>query len=74
MAHPQVAAILKLSVAERLEIVQEIWDSIAQDPEAFEVTDEQRRDLERRLAAADADPNRGAPWGMVRERIRRPRG
>lgn len=66
----------KLSLAERLELVEELWDSIAADceREPFPLSDEQRADLERRLAEADADPAGGAPWDEVRERIRsRPR-
>jgi putative addiction module component (TIGR02574 family) len=34
------------------------------------LTDEQRADLERRLAEADADPTGGTPWEEARERIR----
>jgi len=64
--------LLKLSAAERLELVEELWDSIADDDEALALTEEQRRDLERRLAEADADPTGGSPWEEVRKRIRRP--
>jgi putative addiction module component (TIGR02574 family) len=62
----------KLPLAERLALVEEIWDSIAADceREPFPLSDEQRADLERRLAEADADPAGGAPWEEVRERIR----
>jgi putative addiction module component (TIGR02574 family) len=65
--------LLKLPMAERLELVQELWDSIAADceREPYPLTEEQRQDLERRLAEADADPTGGAPWEEVRERIRR---
>ncbi len=66
--------LFKLSAAERLELVEELWDSIADEDEALALTNEQREDLERRLAEADADPTGGAPWEEVRERIRhRPR-
>ena len=66
--------LFKLSAAERLELVEELWDSIADEHEALALTDEQRGDLERRLAEADADPSGGSPWEDVRERIRhRPR-
>lgn len=64
--------LLELSAAERLELVEELWDSIADDDEALAPTEEQRRDLERRLAEADADPTGGSPWEEVRNRIRRP--
>lgn len=66
----------KLSLAERLELVEELWDSIAAEceHESFPLTADQRADLERRLAEADADPAGGAPWEEVLERIRqRPR-
>lgn len=65
-----------LSLAERLELVEELWDSIAAEcaREPFPLTDEQRAALERRLAEADANPAAGAPWEEVLERIRqRPR-
>lgn len=65
-----------LSLAERLELVEELCNSIAAECEhqPFPLTDEQRADLERRLAGADADPAGGAPWEGVLERIRqRPR-
>ncbi len=66
--------LFKLSAAERLELVEELWDSIADDDEVLALTDEQREDLDRRLAEADADPTGGSPWEEVRERIRhRPR-
>ncbi len=55
--------LLKLSAAERLELVGELWDSIADDDEALALTDEQREDLERRLAEATADPTGGSPLG-----------
>jgi putative addiction module component (TIGR02574 family) len=66
--------LLKLSAAERLELIEELWDSLDEQDEALALTDAQREDLERRLAEADADPTGGSPWEEVRERIRhRPR-
>jgi len=75
MSHDLREELLKLPVAERLELVQELWDSIAADCEGepWPLTDEQRQDLERRLAEADRDPAGGASWQEVRERIRQRR-
>ena len=39
---------LSLSVAERLQLLEEVWDSLAATPEAIPVTDAQRRELARR--------------------------
>ena len=64
--------LLRLPLAERLELVLELWDSIAADceHEPYPLTEKQRQDLQRRLEEADADPTSGAPWNEVRERIR----
>lgn len=64
------AEILKLSVAERLELVGDIWDSIAADaPGSIELSEAQRRELRRRLAEHDADPASAIPWSQVRDEL-----
>jgi putative addiction module component (TIGR02574 family) len=63
--------LLQLSPAERIQIAQDLWDSIGDDPDALTLTDRQRAILDERLAAYEADPNAGAPWAEVRGRIRR---
>ncbi len=55
------AGILRPSVAERIRLVQEIWDSVADDPDAVPLTDARREELERRLADAEARPDQGRP-------------
>jgi len=49
MAKPKVDY-RSLSVPERLDLVEDIWDSIAQDAENLELTPEERAELDRRLA------------------------
>ena len=61
--------ILELPVAERLRLVEIIWDSIAAVPEAVPVSDELKVELDRRLAEFEADPEAGSPWEEARERI-----
>jgi putative addiction module component (TIGR02574 family) len=51
-----VEEILELSVAERVQLAEDIWDTIDAQPELLSITEAQRRELDRRLAAADADP------------------
>ena len=65
--------LFKLSTAEKLELVEELWDSIPEEDEALELTAEQREDLDRRLAEADADPDGGVPGEVARDRIRQRR-
>jgi len=58
-----------LPVADRLDLVERIWDSIAEDGVGFEPTEAQRAELDRRLAAHDADPDRGSAWEDVKQRL-----
>jgi putative addiction module component (TIGR02574 family) len=55
----------RLTPAERLQLLQEIWDSLAHDVEVLPLTEPQRQELDRRLAALDADPNRVVSWEEV---------
>jgi len=59
----------QLSVAERILLVEEIWDSIAEEPEQPPLTEAQRQDLERRLAAYKANPKAGSSWEEVKARL-----
>jgi len=43
--------LLDLPVSERLRLVEDLWDSIAEVPEAIELSKEQREELDRRLVA-----------------------
>ena len=64
------ANVLSLSIPERIQLVADIWDTIAEVPEEVRLTDEQKAELDRRLEAYHRNPDAGSPWGMVRERIR----
>jgi len=66
----KVADILELSVAERIQIVEDIWDSIAAVPEAVPLSEDEKKELDRRLEAYHLNPDAGSPWNEVRERIR----
>jgi putative addiction module component (TIGR02574 family) len=61
--------VLQLPVPERIRIVEAIWDSIADTPEALELTDEQKAELDRRLDEFERTPDAGSTWAEVRERV-----
>lgn len=69
MSNVPIEQLLKLSVAERIQLVEDLWDSIAADPEALPLTDAQRAELDRRVAEHEADPGSAIPWEQVRERL-----
>jgi putative addiction module component (TIGR02574 family) len=63
----------ELSIAERLQLVEDLWDSIAQDAnaESLPVTDQEKALLDERLAELERDPDAGASWDEVKARILR---
>lgn len=71
MKRELVTEILTLSVAERVRLVEAIWDSISAVPGALPLTDLQEQELDRRLAEFEADPEEGSTLEEVFARIRR---
>jgi putative addiction module component (TIGR02574 family) len=64
-----------LSLRERIELVEAIWDSVAEDAdlESVPVPEWHREELDRRLARVESDPDAGSPWPAVRNRLERRR-
>ena len=66
-----LSEILQLSIAERIQLAEDIWDSVAAVPEAVVLTDEQREELDRRLAAYAQNPEEDIAWHELKEKVRR---
>jgi putative addiction module component (TIGR02574 family) len=64
-----LSEVLALPLDERLKLVESIWDSIAEFPEALELTEAQKQELDRRLAAYEADPTAGIPWPELKAQL-----
>ena len=60
-----------LTVAERLQLVEDIWDSIAvdADAESLPLTEAERLLLDERFDERDTKPDAALPWSDVRARI-----
>jgi len=56
----------KLSVSDRIRLVEEIWDTIAEETEAFELTDAQKQELDRRLEWVRKNPSQGRTWDEIK--------
>jgi putative addiction module component (TIGR02574 family) len=61
----------KLSVAERIQLAEDLWDSVAAETGELALTDAQTAELDRRLAELARDPEAGEPWEVARSRIER---
>ena len=73
MLRDTLTKLLELPATERVDIAMALWDSLtpaAQEAE-FELTPEQRAELDRRLAEHLADPASAIPWDEVRRKLLR---
>ena len=64
--------IRKLSLAERILLLEDMWDSIADKPDAWELIDEQKDELDRRVSAYEANPENTFTWDEVKASLRKP--
>lgn len=54
---------------ERVALVEQIWDSIAEDQASFELTEAQKAELARRLNLEGTSGFEGSEWADVKRRI-----
>jgi putative addiction module component (TIGR02574 family) len=61
----------ELTPAERLQLAQDLWDSVddAASIDVLPITEEQRAELDRRLADLEANPKDGVPWEQAKREI-----
>ncbi|MTJ54909.1 addiction module protein [Anabaena sp. UHCC 0253] len=63
--------ILQLSIAERIQLVQDIWDSITVDADNVTISDAQKHELERRLELYYQNPHQVSTWEEVKQKFNR---
>lgn len=66
--------ILKLSIAERILLVEQIWDSVASesDEETTSLTAAQKKEIDRRLALYRSGQTKTYSWKEVKATIKNP--
>jgi putative addiction module component (TIGR02574 family) len=69
MSRSPLDEILQLPTAERVEIAQEIWESVFEHPEGVMLTNAQREELERRWRAFEQNSEEGEPWEDVKRSL-----
>jgi len=68
--HTHSTEYLKLSVSERIQLVEDIWDSIPDKaPETLLLSPAQSAELHRRAAAHLENPSSAIPWELVRSKL-----
>lgn len=68
MKSSNIAEYVKLSVPERIQLVEDIWDSIAEIPEELPITEAQQAELDRRLDAYHLNPEEGSPGEICKRK------
>jgi len=68
MNKPLLQELLKLSPAERIELAQELWDSIAPN-DMPPLSEAQKQEIDRRIAEHERDPSRASSWDEVQARL-----
>jgi len=69
MASPLLDEIRKLSLAERIQLVEDVWDSIAAEGEEFPIPESHRAGLARRREEHRQSPEDVVPWEEVRRQL-----
>jgi putative addiction module component (TIGR02574 family) len=65
-----IQALQKLPLAERVQAVEDLWDSIAEDSSSsLGLSSEQIAELDERLDHLAANPHDQQPWEMVKSNI-----
>ena len=61
--------IASLNISQKIMLVEEIWDSIAQEQGQIAVTDEEKAILDERLSSFEANPNDVISWEEIKQRL-----
>ena len=64
-----LSELLTLPPAERLQLVEAIWDSLVEAPDVVPIDDDLREELDRRLAAYYANPSSARPWAEIKAEL-----
>ena len=68
--NPTMKSVFDLSPAEKLQLVEDLWDDLAATPEAVPVHDWQKQESARRKANLLKNPASGLAWDEVKRRVR----
>ncbi|MFA6010802.1 MAG: addiction module protein [Desulfobacteraceae bacterium] len=60
---------LELSIPERIQLVEDIWDTITEYAESVHLSEDEKRIIDERLERYHRNPELGSPWNDVYNRI-----
>lgn len=66
----EIGSIFDLSLAEKLQLVEDLWDDIGTAPSSVPLHEWQKEELDARKLRWQAAPASGVSWEAVKQRIR----
>lgn len=69
MKSGQLPAVAEMSIAEKLQLVEDLWDDIAEHADELGLTDAQKAELDQRWIEYQQNPKEGSSWADVKKRI-----
>ena len=70
----ETGSLFDLSPTEKLQLVEDLWDDLAAEPESVPVHEWQIKEIERRRANLLSHPGSDSPWEEVKRRVRASHG
>lgn len=58
-----------LTESEKVTLAQQLWDSVASDQHAIELSTAQKDELDNRLAQSESDQNVGSDWKTIKAKV-----
>lgn len=62
--------VFDLSPAEKLQLVEDLWDDLSAQPDQVPIHDWQRQELDRRKSNLKSNPSSAVTWEEIQDRIR----
>jgi putative addiction module component (TIGR02574 family) len=56
-------------VAERVQIVEDIWDNISNTPEELPLSESEKAELDKRLSSYQQNPDEGISWETLKKNL-----
>ena len=69
MQKPTLEELRKLSVEERLQLLEDVWTSLDEEQDRLPMPGWHEEELERRLRSFEDNPDAGSPWPEVKKRL-----
>ncbi len=70
MPEHQKTSVFDLSPAEKLQLVEDLWDDLACEPDNVPVHEWQKEELARRKKKLEQTPSSGITWENVKKHVR----